>query len=238
VQKPSTREPESRFRPGARLLAVGLLVLGLACASSPDGEPDPEAEFAKDDIETTVPYFDRRDADVYLVPVGAFSQTYLVDLANYYEDDFGVRMGIAPALPYRDGLYNPARKQLVSEPVLAWMMTKLEEYSTNPDSVFIGVTHNDLYIATSSQRFAYLQRIPPNFAVVSSYRTTREPIPPSGETTKVQPGFRKLVTQTIGALHFDAPPSTDPRNVMYGPLRRLDDLEAIDESTAHGSLVE
>jgi hypothetical protein len=44
--------------------------------------------------------------------------------------------------------------------------------------------------------------------------------------------------EAIGALRFKKSESTDPRNVMYGPVRSLDDLEAIDESTARSVLIE
>jgi len=154
------------------------------------------------------------------------------------EHDLGIRMGIAPALTYRDGLYNPQRKQLATEPVIAWMMTKFEDYSTNADAVFIGVTHNDIYIATSSRPFAFEQRVPPHYAFISSNRTSQRPVGETARITEVQPSLRKLVTRTIGALHFGKPESTNPRNVMYGPLRSLDDLESIDESTARSLLIE
>lgn len=233
VQTDSAADLESDISRAVRfgwLLTAYLLALLLACSFTANAEAESAPEIT--------PYFERRDADVYLVPVGACSKQTLVLLADYYEHDLGIRMGIAPALPYRDGLYNPQRKQLATEPVIAWMMTKLEDYSTNADSIFIGVTHNDIYIATSSLPFAYEQRIPPHYAFVSSFRTSRKAADDSAEITEVQPNLRKLVTRTIGALRFGKPDSADPRNVMYGPIRGLDDLEAIDESTARSTLIE
>jgi len=212
------------------LLAACVLAVLLVCSGTASAEPE--------SAPAIPPYFDRRDADVYLVPVGACSKEYLVMLADYYEHDLGIRMGIAPALTYRDGLYNPQRKQLATEPVIAWMMTKFEDYSTNADAVFIGVTHNDIYIATSSRPFAFEQRVPPHYAFISSNRTSQRPVGETARITEVQPSLRKLVTRTIGALHFGKPESTNPRNVMYGPLRSLDDLESIDESTARSLLIE
>jgi hypothetical protein len=217
-----------RARPIAWLLAACLAAMPLAAPVAAKPE-NPGA---------TAPYFDRGDADVYLVPVGACSKETLVLLADYYENDLGIRMGIAPALPYREGLYNAQRKQLASESVLAWMMTKFETHSTNANAVFIGVTHNDIYSVTSRRPFTFEQRVPPHYALVSSHRTTREPTGDISQITEVQPNLRKLVTKTIGALLLGRSESTDPRNVMYGPVRTLDELEAIDESTTRSALTE
>jgi len=210
------------------LLAACTISLLLGIPVSADTEPEPPA--------TATRYFERRDADVYLVPVGTCSKESLVLLADHYEGDFGIRMGIAPALPYRDGLYDAARKQLISEAVIAWMMTKFEAHSSNADAIFIGVTRNDIYSVTSRRPFIFEQRVPPHYAFVSSHRTRREPAGQGDETTEVHPNLRKLVTRVIAALRFDKPESANPRNVMYGPVRNIDDLEAIDESTVRSVL--
>jgi len=201
------------------------------------GIPEPVAAEVETPV-TAARYFERRDADVYLVPIGACSKDSLVILADYYENDFGIRMGIAPALPYRDGLYDAERKQLASEPVIAWMMTKFEAHSSNANAIFIGVTRNDIYSVTSRAPFIFEQRVPPHFAFVSSHRTAREPAGETSRVAEVHPNLRKLVTKAIGALWFKKSESTDPRNVMYGPVRNLDDLEAIDPSTARSTLTE
>jgi hypothetical protein len=206
----------------ALLVAACALALGFAAAPA---AADPE-------------FFERRDAEVYLVPVGACTKPYLVALAEYYEGEFGIRMGITPALPYRDGIYQADRKQLATEPTLAWLMAKFDEYSTRDDSVFIGVTHNDIYVAMANVPWSFTQRVPPQFALVSSYRTTAAPPSDLKGIREVKPGLRKLVTQAIGELRFQRPTSSNPRDVMYGPLVDLADLEGIDEATARSTLLE
>jgi predicted Zn-dependent protease len=194
--------------------------------------------FAGTSDQPEVSYFDRLDADVYFVPIGTFSREYLIELADYYDEGFGVRMGIAPALSFREGLYNADRKQLATEPVIAWMMAKYETYSTNPNAIFIGLTHNDLYMMNADFNFVFAQRIGENHAVISSRRVSPDAAPKLNGVKEVQPGLRKMVTKTIGLLHFKKPISDDPKSVMYGPVLNIDQLEAIDESTARSALLD
>ena len=208
-------------RRAARAL-VALASLALGCAT-------PAAR--------TLESFDRRDADVYLVPVGEFAPKYLVDLASYYEDVFGLKIGVTPPLPQVRSLIDADRRQLITQPTIRLIAQTYSGYSSNPRTIYVGVTHIDMYIQGVPWRFAYSQRIG-DFAIVTSSRTTRDPQPRFSEITEVHAGLRKLVTKTIGLLYYEKPPSSNPRSVLYDRVLGLDDLDAIDESTVYTDVLD
>lgn len=185
----------------------------------------------------TLQSFDRRDADVYLVPVGDFAPKYLVDLASYYEDVFGLTLGVTPPLPTERSIVDLDRKQLITQAAIRLIAETCGGYSSNPRTIYVGVTHIDMYTQGIDWKFTYSQRIG-DFAIVTSSRTTRDPQPPFAEITEVHPGLRKLVTKTIGLLYYKKPKSSNPHSVLYDRVLSLDDLDAIDESTLYPDILD
>ena len=118
-------------------------------------------------------------------PSAEFAPEYLVGLASYYETELGVRMGITPALPLGREIVNPGRKQLIAQSMIA--LIQRAQDGQNPDAVYIGLTHYDMYIEGKSWRYAYSYRTVERHAVVSSARTYRGPARRYSERTEVDP---------------------------------------------------
>jgi predicted Zn-dependent protease len=211
----------------ARVIAAVVAAIA-AFAGCATPAPTPAPPVAPRSLDS----FERRDADIYLVPIGDFAPKYLTDLASYYEDVFALKVGITPQLPFDADFWNDKRHQLIAENVIGNIISIYHAYSSNPRAIFIGVTHVDMYIEAEDWRFAYAQRIA-DFAVVTSSRTTREPQPNFVEITEVHPGLRKMVTKTVGLLYYKKSMNSNPRSVLYGKVLGLRDLEAIDESTLY-----
>jgi len=182
--------------------------------------------------------FENSSADIYFVPIGPFAPEYLVSLAAYYEETFNLSVGITPPLPYRKKLYSPKRKQLVTQELLTLMRETFDGIYQNKRAIFIGVTHSDMYIQGKNWRFAYSQRIGWNYAVHSSARTTKNHNNNFLEIKKVHPGLRKMVTKTVGLLHFKKPTNSNPKSVLYNKVLGLNDLENIDESTVYKDILD
>ncbi|MFI5317252.1 MAG: hypothetical protein ACHQ6T_16245 [Myxococcota bacterium] len=210
--------------PWLRALVV-LAWLAAACAA-PDSAAPPR----------TLQSFDRRDADVYLVPVGAFSEKYLVDLASYCENVFGLAVGVTAPLRFEPSIVDAERKQLIAQAAIQLIAKAYASESSNPRTIYVGVTHVDMYIQGGTRSFAYSDRIG-NVAIATSSRTARDPQPSFAEITELQPGLRKLVANAIGLLYYKKAPSSNPHSVLFAPILAREDLDAIDESTVYPDIL-
>jgi predicted Zn-dependent protease len=182
-------------------------------------------------------YYEIKDADVYLAPIGPVRQEYLTSLAAYYEDVAKIKMGIAPPLPYRGATYDSERSQFIAQNLIILMNTIYKDYSSNPNAIFIGITHSDMYIKNKDWRFAYSLRTGCCHAVLASARMYRDHSKNFDEIIEVHPGMRKMVTKTIGLLHFHRDMNSNPKSVLYGRVLGLNDLENIDESTIYADVL-
>ena len=135
-------------------------------------------------------YYEIKDADVYLAPIGPVRQEYLISLAAYYEDVANIKIGIAPPLPYRGATYDSERNQFIAQNLIILMNTIYKDYSSNPKAIYIGITHSDMYIKNKDWRFAYSLRTGCCYAVLSSARMYRDHSKNFDEITEVHPGMR------------------------------------------------
>ncbi|MEH6343553.1 MAG: hypothetical protein V7785_00575 [Bermanella sp.] len=182
--------------------------------------------------------FEKTSADIYFVPIGPLAPEYIVSLATYYEDVFNLNIGITPPLPYSSKVYNSERKQLIAQELITLMRETFDSVYQNEKAIFIGVTHSDMYIEGKSWRFAYAQRQGLNYAVHSSSRTSRKQQPKFLDIKNVHPGLRKMITKTVGLLHYRKPMNSNPESVLYNRVLGLDDLNIINESTVYKDILD
>lgn len=121
------------------------------------------------------------------------------------------------------------RHQLIAEEVIALMQRKHPKLATDPDAILIGITAYDMYIRQERWGFAFAWRQDGRFAVVSTARMDPENFeePPAPDLLHTR--LRKVVTKTVGLMHYRLPQSTDLDSVMYGPILGLDDLDSVGE---------
>ncbi len=207
------------------LLIIYLSVFLIACSS--------RSQAVSKDLEQYV----IDDADIYFVPIGPISNKYLINLADYYQNIFKLKIGMtAPLYPYRE-LINPDRKQLEAYLVTQRIREKFLGKLGKKSSILIGITHVDMYIAKKNWRFAFAYRYGDNIAVVSSARTQINPMGELAFIENVHPGLRKMVTKTIGLLYYQKPINTNPKSVMYFKILGLRDLDNMDEETIYGDIL-
>jgi len=178
-------------------------------------------------------YLNVTDADIYFVPFGPMSNDYLLDLVSYYERTFPLKFGVTAQLKFRKEMYTPSRKQFIADELIYYIS---KDHSYN-NAIYIGVTHLDMYLFNHKWKFAYSKRVGGNLAVISSARVSRIPQNVPLNIDKVLPGTRKMITKTIGILHYKKPVNDNPESVLYGRVLGLDDLDKIREETLFSDIL-
>jgi predicted Zn-dependent protease len=169
-----------------------------------------------------------RTGRVYLVPLGPLPDGMLDDLVTYHRERFGVRLETLPSVAFTPDVFDPARRQVIAEEVVALMRRQNSELATDPDVILIGVTTHDMYIREYRWRFAFAYRADWRAAVVSAARMSRD-VSGEPDPDRLAGRLRKMVTRQIGILHFRLPPSSDPGSVMFGAIGGVDDLDRLGE---------
>ena len=182
-------------------------------------------------------YEEELSADVYLVPIGLVAPEYLIALADYSENTFGIKMGVTEKLTRIKSLWNRDSRNIESDGLIRQMKYQFWDHSFNENAIYIGITHMDLHTADKSQGFIFSQRSGGNFAVISNYRLQNKEEWNFIDIEEVNPNFRKLVSKTIGLMYFDKPLNSNPKSVLYHNIRSLRDLEYVDEKTTYSDIL-
>jgi hypothetical protein len=209
----------------SRTLLV-LALAGLACASTPGGQP--EAGAGAQRLPSTF-------ADVYLVPIGRIPPGILQHLTAFYRETLGLEVVETRAAPFDSRVYDASRGQLIADELINLIEVWCEGLARSPNAIFVGITANDMYTIGRARPYSFAHQDRGRYAVVSSAHLGDAE---GGPAELVQTRVRKLVTGVIGRLYYDLPASEDPRSVLYAQLLSIEDLDAIDESTLRRDIVE
>ncbi len=182
-------------------------------------------------------YEEELSADVYLVPIGLVAPEYLIDLADYYEKTFKIKMGVTEPLTAIESLYDIDRRQIESDGLIRQMRYQYWNRSFNEGAIYIGITHIDLHTADKPKGFVFAQRSGRNFAVVSNHRLQSKEEWNYIDVEEVKPNLRKIVSKTIGLMHFNESLNNNPKSVLYNNIRSLRDLEYVDEKTIYSDIL-
>ncbi len=183
-------------------------------------------------------YEEELSADVYLVPIGLVAPEYLIALADYYENIFDIKMGVTEQLTAINSLWDIDRRQVESDGLIRQMRYQFWNHSFNDKAIYIGITHMDLHTSDKPQGFVFAQRSGRNFAVVSNYRLEGSETDWNFiDVEEVNPRFRKLVSKSIGVMHFDKSLNSNPKSVLYNNIRSLQDVQTIDELTIYSDIL-
>ncbi len=182
-------------------------------------------------------YEEELSADVYLVPIGLVAPEYLIALADYYENTFSIKMGVTEKLTRIKSLWNRDSRNIESDGLIRQMKYQFWDHSFNENAIYIGITHMDLHTADKPQGFIFSQRSGGSFAVISNYRLQNKEEWNFIDIEEVKPNFRKLVSKTIGLMHFDKPLNSNPKSVLYDNIRSVEDVQTIDELTIYSDIL-
>lgn len=165
-------------------------------------------------------------ARVYLIPLGAVPPLLVLDLVAYHRAKLGLALTPLSPIPLDPSVMDRARQQVIAEDLVALVRT---HHPTLGNDVVIGLTAYDMYIRTiTSWEWAFAFR-DGRTAVVATARM--DPVnwgaPADDETLRRR--LRKMVSRNLGIIYYGLAQSSDPRSVLFGPIRGLDDLDRIGE---------
>ena len=166
---------------------------------------------------------------ICFVPFGEPKNVDLAGLATYYQERFGITVGILPPVSPGASELNVKRRQLIGEELIALMRHSYPALDADP-AVLLGFTESDMYLRSMPNwNWAFAERTAGRFAVIST--AYMDPVfdgeEPSPELLNTR--ARKIATKTIGLLYFGLPLSSDPKSVLYDSILGVDDLDAVGE---------
>lgn len=165
---------------------------------------------------------------VVLVPFGDFSTDTAREIADWFRDKYGLDIVAGGPVALPDDAIDLTRGQADSGVLLAALAARYPDAGT--PIVAIGLTSADLFIREANWKYAFSNRRPPRFAVVSPARMDRGcmGLRPASEATRLA-RLRKMVGKNIGVLFYRLPPSAHPRSLMYAWIGGPQELDTMRE---------
>jgi hypothetical protein len=159
---------------------------------------------------------------VYFAPIAEFPAEDIEALVAHYQEKFGLSIAVLPTIGFPHEAYDRNRKQLIAERLIE-SIAAAHAVAADPAAIVIGLTSDDMYIASEDWRYAYGLRAQNHLAIVSAARLDdflgRE------RMRRLQ----KMVTKNIGILYFGLPVSDDPGSVLYRNVLGPTDLDRMSE---------
>jgi predicted Zn-dependent protease len=182
-------------------------------------------------LACATPSSHRRDADVYLMPIGQVPADLVQSLTLYCAQTFHIVCAAAPEIPIDPRYIDRKRKQIVVEDLLVTARAAAPLLSDSSASLVIGLTAADIYTEDMNWRFALSAREGYRSTVISYARMDNADygLPVDHELLKAR--IRKMIAKTIGLQVFRLEVNDNPQSVLYGSILGVPDLDAIDEST-------
>jgi YD repeat-containing protein len=107
---------------------------------------------------------------VYLVPLSAKAQQFAEILPAYYKSKLNLDVTLLPLLQAPRDIEDGKRHQLIAESLIDLIRAKYPEQSNDPESVFIGITDEDVYVRDFNWRFTFDLRYQQRFGIISLAR--------------------------------------------------------------------
>src|SRR5262249_43043857 len=140
----------------------------------------------------------------------------------------GLRLETLPSVAFAPDVFDPDRRQVIAEEVVALMRRQNPELAADPAAILLGITTHDMYIRQYRWRFPFGYGADWRAGLVSAARMDRD-VFGRPDPDRLRARLRKMVTRQIGILHFRLPPSPDPGSVMHGAIGGVDDLDRLGE---------
>jgi YD repeat-containing protein len=155
------------------------------------------------------------DGKVYLVPLDLPAEYSLDWAPAYYKAKLGLDVKVLPAVPVDDWVTDATRNQAVAERLIQLMEQSERKLARDPDTILLGVTQRDMYIASLTWRYGVNCRNRGQRGVVSLARL-RTRLPNSDESgTLLASRLQKVLTKNILLLAFHPPFSDDPSSILF-----------------------
>ena len=166
---------------------------------------------------------------VYFVALGDFPDQTVDELVSHYQNKFSITIEKLPRIPLDPSFADKGRDQMAAEALITLIKEKSEHLPADPSPLVIGLTQEDMYIRSSTWRFAFNYRRDDTFAVVSTARMDPINFGNAADEALLNARLRKMVTKNIGILYFRKSVNDNPRSVLYKNVGGLEELDAMSE---------
>jgi len=167
---------------------------------------------------------------IYLVPIGDTTPLISAALLQYYRDKYGLTLDVLPSIPVPEWARDEARHQVVAEELIEAMRRAYPQQAATPDSILIGVTDEDIYIAELDWEFAFNFREAHQSAVISTARLNPVYYGRTAAPSLLETRLRKLLSKNIGISFYGLNLSSDPGSVLYNKVWSIETLDAMGEA--------
>jgi predicted Zn-dependent protease len=166
---------------------------------------------------------------IYLVPFGDTTPLISASLLQYYRGKYGLMLDVLPSIPVPEWARDEARHQIVAEELIEAMRRAYPQQAATPDSILIGVTDEDIYIAELDWEFAFNFRETHQTAVISTARLNPVYYGRLAAPAVLETRLRKLLSKNIGISFYGLNLSSDPGSVLYNEIWNMETLDAMGE---------
>lgn len=158
-----------------------------------------------------------------LAPLGRVSPELVRDLVDYYEEEYGLRVGVLKPVAIPEGMLNEGRGQVDAIDLTELMEDQYPRDAHNQYAILIGLTPADMYISTVDWRYAFGLREPQ--PVISTARMDEAfyGLPADDDLTFSR--AMKVLSKYVGLFYYHLEPSDDPQSPMYNNILSPADLD-------------
>jgi uncharacterized RDD family membrane protein YckC/predicted Zn-dependent protease len=170
---------------------------------------------------------------VCFVGIGDGTPPYQLDaLPAYYASTLGASVGLLPQVglageSYEGEVLDYDRKQLHAEGLLELMRRTHPTLWLDPDVTLVGVTWHDMYSSSRPEWNWLFSQREGNFAIVSTARMDPTAWGDRPSRQLLEARMRKMVSKSIGVLHYHLPQSNDPSSSVYCCITGLRSLDGV-----------
>lgn len=168
-----------------------------------------------------------RTGRIVLAPFGDFPGGVARDIADHFASKYRLDVVVAAPLALPREAWDASRGQVDSEVLLRTLERAYPPAGVR--TIVIGLTNQDMFNSGMSWQYAFSNRLPPRFAVVSPVHMDRGCLGFRADDATMLVRLRKMVGKNIGVLFFRLPLSDDPRSMMYRAIGGPQELDTMVE---------
>lgn len=162
-----------------------------------------------------------------LAPLGRVSPDLVRDLVDYYDDEYGLRVGVLEPVAIPEWMLNERRGQVDAIDLAELMEDEYPSDARSRYSILIGLTPVDIYISTVDWRYAFGLREPQ--PVISTARMDEAFYGLAADDDLTFSRATKLLSKYVGIFYYHLEPSDDPRSPMFNNILGPADLDHMDD---------
>jgi len=180
------------------------------------------------------------DVDLYIVPIGNKTPTYIEQLARDIAGQFDLKVKTTSRLAIKGHTYDKKRDQLIAQELIRLLENYASHETNDQTAIFVGITPFDIYDRSKKAAYVLYLNDKQRFAIVSNARISGNELGNSNYTSsKIKnSNLRKLMASNIGELLYKLPLKENPNSVLYKHIYTLNDLQLVTEQSMQTDIID